>query len=122
MFSILAILLSPALIGLPLAAWAYPWRKPAFWPYAGFVGALAAPLLILLLLQAMFTLPAGTCSDRALSELPPLVGLASVAVAIALLVKARDHRRFIGGIAIAVCPPTLLWSVVAAMSLSGCWI
>lgn len=117
-----AILLAPALIGLPLAAWAYPWRKPMLRPYLWFVTALVAPVITLLLLQSLFTLPPGTCTERAINSLPLLLVMANVATAIGLIVKARGYRLFITGIAIAVCPPTALWSLVTVMSMAGCWI
>ena len=119
---ILAILLAPALIGLPLAAWAYPWRKPVVRPYIWFIAAFLAPLVILFLLQSLFTLPPGTCAERAINNLPLLVAMTSVAMALGLIVKARGYRLFITGIAVAICPPTALWSLVTVMSMAGCWI
>ncbi len=119
---ILAILLAPSLIGLPLAAWAYPWRKPVVRPYIWFVTALVVPLTILFLLQALFTLPAGACTERAINKLPLVLAFADVALALGLIAKARGYRLFIAGLAIALCPPTVLWSLVTVMSMAGCWI
>lgn len=122
MFGSLAILLAPALIGLPLAARAYPWRQPSVRPYLWFVVALTAPLLVVFLLQALFTLPPGTCEDRPLNYLPLLVAAGSVVLAAVLIATARGYRLFVIGIAIALCPPTALMSLVAVKSLAGCWI
>jgi len=122
MLTYLAIFLGPALIGLPLAAWGYRWKQPAIRPYVWFVLALAAPLASLFVLQALFTLPPGTCVNRPLNYAPFLLGIGSVVLAIALIAGARGYRRFVAGLAIALLPPTLLWSLVTIMSLAGCWI
>ena len=122
MFTILAVLLAPALLGLPIAAWAYPWRKPVARPYAWYLIALATPLLLMVLLQVLFGLPPGTCSETPLKYIPPLLALAGGGLVVALLAKGSGHRLFIAGLAIAIYPPTILWSVLTMMSLAGCWI
>ena len=122
MFFYLALLLFPALVGLPLAAWGYPWRSPAVRPYVWFALALAAPLLVMFLLQAAFGLPAGTCTDRPLNDAPFWLAGADILIATVLLIRARGYRRFVAGLAIALCPPTLMWAIVATMALAGCWI
>ena len=122
MILILAILFAPALIGLPLAAWVYPWRKPVMRPYLWFVVALTIPLVVVLLLPALFTQPLVTCQDSPLNYLPLLVATGSVVLAAVLIATARGYRLFVTGIAIALCPPTALMSLVALMSLAGCWI
>ena len=69
MLETLTILFAPALFGLPLAAWAYPWRRLAIRPYLWFVIGLTAPLLGLFFLHALFGLPPGTCADRPVNYL-----------------------------------------------------
>jgi hypothetical protein len=120
--ALLAILIAPAGFGFPLAARSYPWQRPTVGPYLWFVLVLSAPLLALLILQTFFTPPAGTCLDRPLNDLPLWVAASSIALAIALLIMAPNHRCFMAGIALALCPPTVLWSFSVTMSLAGCWI
>ncbi|ATQ41245.1 hypothetical protein CSW64_01875 [Caulobacter mirabilis] len=120
MLFLFAPVLSP--IGLAIAAWAYPWRTPSLRPYIWFVLALGLPLLALFALQALFGLPAGSCVERPLNVAPSILALASVALGVGLAVRFKTHRRFVVGVALAICPLTIFWSIVAAMSLAGCWI
>jgi|GEM_PF-3225046 len=117
-----ALLLFPALVGLPIAAWGYPWRKPVVRPYLWFALVLAAPLAVVVLLQALFGLPPGSCVERPLNDAPFWLAGLDVLIATVLLVRARGYRRFVAGLAVALCPPTLMWALVATMSLAGCWI
>ncbi len=113
-------LISP--LGLILALWAYPWRKPVARPHLWVVLAMAAPLLCIIGLQAAFTLPAGSCVERPLNNVPLFLALASVIVSVALVVRAKAHRKFALGTALFFCPITLFWAMIAVMSLAGCWI
>lgn len=111
-----------AIVGLPIAGWGYPWRKPRLRPYIWIALILLAPLAGLLLLHTFFSLPAGTCSDRLLGGAPWLLAIANLASVIALLVVYPGRRRFIAGMAVAICPTMLLWTPITIMSLVGCWI
>lgn len=118
----LALILFPALVGLPIAAWGYPWRKPAVRPYLWFALALAAPLAVIIGLQTTLGLPPGSCVERPLNNAPVWLAGVDVLIATGLLIRARGYRRFVAGLALALCPPTLMWALVATMSLAGCWI
>jgi len=113
-------LISP--LGLIVALWAYPWRKPVARPYIWLLLAVAVPLLCIIGLQAAFTLPPGSCVERPLNNLPLFLALTSVVVSVTVVVKAKAHRKFALGVALFFCPITLFWAMIAVMSLSGCWI
>jgi hypothetical protein len=77
---------------------------------------------VLLSLQALFGLPAGTCARDTVSWVVWIVDAASVALAIVAVALARDTRRFALGVALLLCPATFFWSMVTAMTIEGCWI
>lgn len=109
-------------IGLGIAAWAYPWRSPTVRPYLWFALALISPLALMIALQARFGLPAGSCVQRPLNYVPLVLAGLSLVLGIGLSYQAKRTRRFVIGIALAICPVTLFWSAIAVMSLAGCWI
>jgi len=119
-----AILFSPILspLGLIGAVYAYPWKTRPLWPYLWIVGIFALPLLFMLGLQAAFTMPAGSCVQRPLNNLPFALDLIVLLSAAVLGVLMKGYRLFILGIAVLLAPPTLSWSLITVMSLSGCWI
>jgi hypothetical protein len=118
------VLFSPALspIGLLVAIFAYPWRTRPWKPYVWIIIALSLPLLCMLALQAAFTLPAGSCEKRPLNNLPIALALMSVMGGAVLFILGRKYRTFIAGTALTFCPMTISWSLIATMSLAGCWI
>lgn len=117
-------LFSPILtpFGLGLAFWAYPWRMHPVRPYLWVVLLLLAPLLCIIALQTAFGLPAGSCVERSLNDVPMILALISIIGGVVLTLFAKGYRRFVAGVALAVCPITLAWSMIAVMSLAGCWI
>lgn len=115
-----APLVSP--LGVALAAWSYPWKRAAFRPCAWYAAALLAPLAFLVTLQGAFGLPAGSCVERPLNNVPIGVAAASLVLAIVLVARAKGLRMFVTGAAIAATPLTLCWSIITVMSLAGCWI
>lgn len=117
-------LFSPVLtpFGLGLALWAYPWRNRPVRPYLWIILALLAPLLGMIALQTAFGLPAGSCVERSLNNIPVILALISIIGGVVLTIVSKGYRRFVAGVALAVCPITLSWSMVAVMSLAGCWI
>ena len=117
---LLAPVLSP--IGLGIALWAYPWRRPAWTPYLPIVAVLIAPLLALCVLQMLFTLPPGTCAEDKLGWLVMTIVWGCAGLAILTAVLARSARRFAIGVGLLFCPLTFFWSMVTMMALQGCWI
>lgn len=115
---------SPVLVpvGLLIALRAYPWRKPVMQPYGWLALTQAIPLAILLVLQAAFTLPPGSCTDRWINNAPLALAFASVILSAVVVVRANQYRQFASGVALILCPITLFWSLPTAMSLAGCWI
>lgn len=64
----------------------------------------------------------GSCVERALNNVPIILALISIIGGGVLTLVAKGYRRFVAGVALAVCPITLCWSMIAVMSLAGCWI
>lgn len=119
-FALFSPILAP--FGLGLALWAYPWRTHPVRPYLWIVLILLAPLVCMIALQTAFGLPAGACVERSLNNVPIILALISIIGGVVLTVLAKGYRRFIAGVALAVGSITLSWSMIAVMSLAGCWI
>ena len=119
-FALFSPVLTP--FGLGLALWSYPWRAHPVRPYLWIVLVLLAPLLCMIALQVAFGLPAGSCVERSLNNVPIILALISIIGGVVLNIIGKGYRRFVAGVALAVCPITLDWSMIAVMSLAGCWI
>ncbi|WP_332661282.1 hypothetical protein [Brevundimonas sp.] len=113
-------LLAP--IAMVVAAMQYPWRRPVVRPYFDIVLLLLAPVLLMVLLQAAFGLPAGSCVERPLNNAPLVLIVIALVISIALPFIFRDARRFAIMLAIGLFPLTAAWGFVTVMSLAGCWI
>lgn len=118
------LLLAPVLtpLGLVIALWGFRWPPSDWRPYATIVAALSFPLLVLLSLQAIFALPAGSCVERPINNIPMLIAALTIVLAPTIVCLAREQRRFAVGAALALTPLTLFSAPVTMMSLAGCWI
>lgn len=118
------LLLAPVLtpLGLVIALWGFRWPPSDWRPYATIVAALSLPLLVLLSLQAIFALPAGSCVERPINNIPMLIAALAIVLAPTIVCLAREQRRFAVGAALALTPLTLFSAPVTMMSLAGCWI
>jgi hypothetical protein len=110
------------LAGLVLATSAFPWRRPRPWPYAWIIIVLIAPAAAIIVVQSLYGLPAGSCVERPLNDVPLWIGGASLILSIATPIMARGARRFALGMSLLVCPLTFGLALLGTMSLAGCWI
>lgn len=109
-------------VAMIVAAMQYPWRRPVVRPYLDIVLLLLAPLGVMVLLQAAFALPPGSCVERPLNHAPLVLIAIALAISITLPFIFRDARRFAIMLAVGLFPVTAAWGFIAVMSLAGCWI
>lgn len=109
-------------VAIVVAAMQYPWRRPVVRPYLDIIVLLLAPLVLMVVLQAAFGLPAGSCVERPLNNAPLVLIVIALAISITLPFIFRDARRFAIALALGLFPITAGWGLVAVMALAGCWI
>lgn len=111
-----------ALLGIGVAAAQYPWREPVWRPHVDIIALLITPLVVMVIVQSVFGLPAGACVERPLNNAPLVLTGVEVVLGIAAAVVFPRARRFAIALAVGLFPITLGWAFIATMSLAGCWI